>query len=70
MLNYISQFEQVQIALVVGLGIVAAIFSVGINFRRGMLVEDVKAENDMRRKIQWHNIEERKAIEARSSKVR
>lgn len=66
MLNYITNFEGAQNILVLSLGLVAAIFAVGFNVRRGMLVEDVKAENDMRRKIEWHNIEARKAIEARS----
>jgi hypothetical protein len=64
MLNYITQFENVQIVVILGIGLVAAIFSVGFNIRRGMLVEDVKAENEMRRKIQWKNIEDRKAIES------
>ena len=68
MLNYLSQYENVQIVMILGAGLVAAIFSVGFNVRRGMLVEDVKAEHEMRRKIQWRNIEERKAIEATVSK--
>ena len=67
MLNYITQFENVQIVFMLGVGLIAAIFSVGFNVRRGMLVKDVEAENEMRRKIQWRNIEERKAIESSAS---
>jgi len=66
MLNYITQFEGAHNILVLSVGLVAVIFAVGFNVRRGMLVEDVKAEHDMRRKIEWHNIEVRKAIEARA----
>lgn len=65
MLNYISTFESVHVASIIGLGVIAIIFSVGFNVRRGLLVEDVKAEHEMRRKIEWKNIEDRKVIEGK-----
>lgn len=70
MLNYLSGFESVQNMFVFGIFVLLGILAIGATARRMMLVKDVEAENEMRRKIQWHNIENQKVIEGQRAKAR
>lgn len=64
MLDYITRFENTQTLFVICVAVIIGIFAVGFNVRRAMLVKDVEAENEMRRKIQWHNIQNQQLIES------
>lgn len=65
MLEYLSHFEGVQTMFIFGLGVIGLTFAIGYNIRRAMLVKDVEQENEMRRKIQWHNIQNERLIDVK-----
>lgn len=69
MLDYLAHYESVQDILILGIVFAICTYAIGHNARRAMLVKDVEAENEMRRKIQWHNIQNQQLIESSRSIV-
>lgn len=68
-LDFLARYESVQLLIILCLGAMGLAAVVGYNWRKSITVKDRAEENTLRRKMEWQNFNDRKAIESKVNAV-